>query len=66
MFKRHPRLGYIVNFVITVICIFVVPMFILKNHPFYGFIVGVILATIINSLLGAKWIPESKLFKSKK
>ncbi|SEG87702.1 hypothetical protein SAMN04487919_15413 [Bacillus sp. ok061] len=62
MFKNRPKLGYIVNLVITVICIYIFPMFILKNHPFYGFILGLILAIIINSLLGAKWSPERKFF----
>ncbi|MBG9455978.1 hypothetical protein ABE61_18515 [Lysinibacillus sphaericus] len=65
MFKSRPKLGYIVNLVVTVVCIMILPMYILKSHPFYGFILGLILATIINSLLGAKWMPERKLFNQK-
>lgn len=62
MFKNRPKLGYLVNFLVTAICIFVFPMYFLKSTPFYGFILGVILATVINLLLGAKWIPERNLF----
>lgn len=66
MFKNRPKLGYIVNLVVTAICIIVFPMFVLKSHPFYGFILGLILATIINSFLGAKWMPEGKLFNPRR
>ncbi|QFF98453.1 hypothetical protein PB01_06220 [Psychrobacillus glaciei] len=57
-----PRLTYIVNLVVTVICIMIFPIFIMKSHPFYGFVIGIILATILNRLLGAKWRP-GKLIK---
>lgn len=66
MFEKRPKLGYAVNLIITIICISVFPLFILKDNPFYGFIIGVVLAFIINSLLGANWTPEWKLFKRKK
>lgn len=66
MFKKRPKLGYIVNLLVTVICICVFPIFILKDNPFLGFVIGVILALIINTLLGAKWVPERKLFNKKK
>lgn len=60
MFKlseSYPKLGYIVNLVVDIICLSIVPLFILKNHPFYGFIVGIILSVVINELLGAYWRP---------
>ncbi|KQL50423.1 hypothetical protein AN964_22440 [Heyndrickxia shackletonii] len=52
-----PKLSYLVNLVVTVVCIVIFPMFILKSHPIIAFILGVIIATIINSILGARWRP---------
>ncbi|MBM7645936.1 hypothetical protein JOD45_002161 [Scopulibacillus daqui] len=53
----HPKLGYIVNLAVTIICLFIFPEFILKSHPIYALIIGAILAIIINTVLGAKWRP---------
>lgn len=52
-----PKLSYIVNLLVTMICIIILPVFIMKSHPFYGFLIGLILVVIINSLIGAKWRP---------
>lgn len=55
--RKNKKLSYILNLLITIVCIGVLPNYIFKGHPFWGFVVGVIVAGVICDLIGAYWTP---------
>jgi hypothetical protein len=55
--RKNKKLSYILNLVISVICIWILPSFIFKNHPLLALIVGFMAAGFICNLVGAYWRP---------
>ncbi|MDA2386014.1 hypothetical protein PDN41_31090 [Bacillus cereus] len=62
-FEKHPKTSYLSNLIIFIACVSVTSYF-MPN--FIGFVIGLLLSTVVINLLGTKWIPELQLFKSKK
>lgn len=56
-FEKHPKISYIVNFIITIFFIMIFPKLFMPN--FTGFIIGLLLASIVIKLIGVKWAPWS-------
>jgi uncharacterized BrkB/YihY/UPF0761 family membrane protein len=63
--RKNKKLSYILNLLICIICFWILPNYILKAHPFWGFVVGVIVATVISDLIGAYWTPWKSIKETK-
>jgi len=55
--KRKPKLSYVLDLIILIVCLWVLPNYILKSHPIWSLIVSFLIAIVVSSILGAKWQP---------
>ena len=56
--EKHPKISSVLNVIITIFFIMIFPKLFMPN--FTGFIIGILIATIVTNLIGIKWAPWSK------
>lgn len=55
--KNNKKLSYLLDLFICAICLFILPNYILPNHPIASFITCFVIAIISCKILGAFWRP---------
>lgn len=63
--RKNKKLSYILDLLVTIVCVGVLPNYILKGHPFLGVGVGIIVAVVICNLIGAYWTPWKSIKDAK-
>jgi putative flippase GtrA len=53
--RKNKKFSYILDLIVTVICVWILPNYILKDHQFLAIVVGIIVAVVINSFIGGYW-----------
>jgi hypothetical protein len=59
--RKNKKLSYFLDVIICIICLWILPNYLLTSHPVWSFIISLIIGAIISEIVGAKWRPWNSI-----